>query len=111
LLPYYLDLNPTELIWASVKEYVFRKNVGFHLDDAITLAEKQCNIITKEEGGSRSNNDRLCKQNYLWLESTTDNISEQIVLNLQNDSDNSSCSSSKEKEEEEVEDDGDLSGI
>jgi hypothetical protein len=45
----------------------------------------------------------------LWLEPITDNISEQIVVNLQNNSDNSSCSSSEE--EEEVAEDGVLSGI
>jgi hypothetical protein len=39
-------------------------------------------------------------------------ISEQIVINLQNDSDNSSCSSSAEEKEEVAEEDyGELSGI
>jgi hypothetical protein len=48
----------------------------------------------------------------LWLEPVTDDISEQIVINLQNDSDNSSCSSSEEEEEEVAEeDDGELNGI
>jgi hypothetical protein len=32
LLPYHPDLNPIELIWVSVKEYVARKNVSFCLD-------------------------------------------------------------------------------
>jgi hypothetical protein len=36
----------------------------------------------------------------LRLERIIDDISEQIVINLQNDSDNSSCSSSEEEEEE-----------
>jgi hypothetical protein len=48
----------------------------------------------------------------LRLESIIDDISEQIVANLQSDSDNSSCSSSEEEEEEVAEeDDGELSGI
>jgi hypothetical protein len=38
-LPPYADLNPTELIRASVKEYVGRNNVSFCLDDAVKLAE------------------------------------------------------------------------
>jgi hypothetical protein len=46
----------------------------------------------------------------LRLEPIIDDISEQIVINLQKDSDNSSCSSSDE-EEEAAEDDGELSGI
>jgi hypothetical protein len=48
----------------------------------------------------------------LRLEPIIDDISEQIVINLQNNSDNSSCSSSEEEEEEVAEDDdGELSGI
>jgi plasmid maintenance system antidote protein VapI len=47
----------------------------------------------------------------LQLEPIID-ISEQIVINLQNDSDNSSCSSSEEEKEEIAEEyDGELSGI
>jgi hypothetical protein len=47
----------------------------------------------------------------LRLEPIIDDISEQIVINLQNDSGNSSCSSSEEEEEEvaEEEDYGELS--
>jgi plasmid maintenance system antidote protein VapI len=111
LPPYHPDLNPIELIWVSVKEYVARKNVSFRLDDAMKLAEEKFNIITKEEWSSRCNNARQCEQNYLRLEPIID-ISEQTVVNLQNDSDNSSCSSSEEEEEEVAEeDDGELSGI
>jgi plasmid maintenance system antidote protein VapI len=75
------------------------------------LAEEKFNIVTKEEWSSRCNNARQCEQNYLRLEPIID-ISEQIVMNLQNDSDNSSRSSSEEEEEEVAEeDDGELSGI
>jgi hypothetical protein len=76
------------------------------------LAEEKFNIVTKEEWSSRCNNTRQCEQNYLRLEPITDDISEQIIINLQNDSDFSSCSSSEEEKEEVVEDDDEeLSGI
>jgi hypothetical protein len=72
------------------------------------LSEEKFNIVTKKEWSSRCNNVRQCEQNYLRLKPIIDDISEQIVINLQNDSDNSSCSSSKKEKEE---DDGELSGI
>jgi hypothetical protein len=46
----------------------------------------------------------------LRLEPIIDDISEQTVINLQNDSDNSSCSSSEEEEEVAEENDEELSG-
>jgi hypothetical protein len=76
------------------------------------LAEEKFSIVTKEDWSSRCNNVRQCEQNYLRLEPIVDDISEQIVINLQIDSDNSSCSSSEEEEEEVLEeDDRELSGI
>jgi hypothetical protein len=78
LPPYHPDINPIELIWASVKEYVAIKNVSFRLDDAMKLAEEKFNIVTKEEWSSRCNNARRCEQNYLRLEPIIDDISEQL---------------------------------
>jgi hypothetical protein len=111
LPPYHPDLNLIEQIWVSIKEYVARKNVSFCLD-AMKLAEEKFSIVAKEEWSSRCNNARQCEQNYLRLEPIIDDISEKIVINLQNDSDNSNCSSSEaEKEEVVEEDDGELSRI
>jgi hypothetical protein len=47
----------------------------------------------------------------LRLEPIIDDISEQIVINLQNDSGISSCSSNEEEKEVAEEDDGELKGI
>jgi transposase len=74
LPPYHPDRNPIELIWASIKEYVARKNVSFRLDDAIKLTEENFNIVLKEEWSSRCSNARQCEQNYLRLEPIIDNI-------------------------------------
>jgi transposase len=111
LPPHHPDLNPNELICVSIKEYVARKNVSFRLDDAMEPAEEKFNIVTKEEWSSRCNNVRRREQNYLRLEPITDDISEQIVIFLQNDSDNRSCSNSERDEEVAEEEDGELSEI
>jgi hypothetical protein len=86
-----------------VKENVARENVSFCLDDAMKLAEEKLSIITKEQWRSRCNNAGQCKQYYLWLELIIDDISENIVVNLQNDSDTSSIEAEEGKEEEVVE--------
>jgi hypothetical protein len=75
---YHADLNHTELTWASVN-YVTRKKVSFHLDDAMKLVEVKINTITEEECSLRCNNSRQCEQNYLQLGTIPYDISEQKV--------------------------------
>jgi hypothetical protein len=59
------------------------------------------NIFPEEELCSRCNSARQCEYNYLWLEPTTGDMSEQNIVNLPNDSDTSGCSSGGEDEGEE----------
>ncbi|KAF2895848.1 hypothetical protein ILUMI_10327 [Ignelater luminosus] len=47
LPPYHLDLNPIEMIWASVKNYVAANNVTLKHADAKRLAEEKFSAIKK----------------------------------------------------------------
>jgi hypothetical protein len=47
------------------------------------LAEEKLSIVTKEELSFRYNNARQCQQNYLRMVSIIDNISEELIVNLQ----------------------------
>jgi len=40
LPPYHCDLNPIEMVWGNVKEYVTKYNTTGKIDDIITLAEE-----------------------------------------------------------------------
>jgi hypothetical protein len=88
-----------------------RMSVSVLLYDTMKLAEEKFSIITKDEWSSRYNSACQWEQNYLRLEPIIDDISEQIVVNLQNDS-TSSCSSSEEGVEDEIaeDDNGELNG-
>jgi transposase len=104
LPPYHPDLNPIELIWASVKDYVAKKNVTFNLDDAIKLVNEKFNAITKEEWASCCRHAVECEEKYFVLEREIDLTSEQIIISLGED-DSSSDSSDID------EDEGELSGV
>jgi hypothetical protein len=54
-------LNPIELKWGSVKKYVARKNMSFHVDYAMKLTEEKFRIITNEDLSSRYNIVRQCE--------------------------------------------------
>jgi hypothetical protein len=65
-------------------------------------------VITKEEWTSRCHNTCQCEQNYWRLEPIFDDISQQIIVNLQNES--SSSVEQEGEEEVEEEDVGEFSG-
>jgi transposase len=41
LPPYYLDLNPIELVWNCVKEYVTKRNITLKFDGTNWLVNKK----------------------------------------------------------------------
>jgi hypothetical protein len=47
------ELNPTELIWATVKNWVAEKNITFKLHDVIKLVDKNFAAITNKDWKER----------------------------------------------------------
>lgn len=86
LPPYHPDLNPIELIWAIIKEYVARKNVTFNLNDAIKLLQEKVDLITADDWLSRCQKVVEIEKNYLEAENFIDNISEELIININGDS-------------------------
>mgnify|MGYP000256399146 CR=1 FL=1 len=103
---YHPDLNPIEFIWASVKDYVAKKNITFNFDDAIKLVNQKLDSITEKEWTSRCMHVIEREKSYLRLERVVDESSEQIIIRLGEDSDTSS-----DDAETDDDDDSDMSGI
>ncbi|XP_049832914.1 uncharacterized protein LOC126273406 [Schistocerca gregaria] len=49
LPPYHPEINPIEMVWAKVKNWVATKNVTFKLEDVWKLAEENFSYITVHE--------------------------------------------------------------
>lgn len=81
-----------------MKEYVARKNVSFRLDNAVKLAEKIQGSSQRKIGTRGATMPVSTTGNYLGLKPIIDDISEQIIVNVQNDSDTSSFNSIEENE-------------
>jgi hypothetical protein len=47
LPPYYPQLNPIELIWATVKKRIADRNVTLRMEDVIKLADEQFASISR----------------------------------------------------------------
>ncbi|KDR19340.1 hypothetical protein L798_06847 [Zootermopsis nevadensis] len=52
LPPYYPDLNPIELIWVDVKQWVASKNTTFKIEDVEYLCRQRFEEIGQEEWDS-----------------------------------------------------------
>jgi hypothetical protein len=79
LPPYHPELNPIELIWVLVKNYVAAHNVTFNLDDVWKIAVDKFNNVKMEE--SKKNCDHVTKieDDYLQREHIVDEVQELII--------------------------------
>lgn len=87
LPPYHPDLNPIELIWSLLKDRVAKKNVTFNMDAVEHLVKETCDSITEEEWRKRCEHTRKIEEAYMELEPHIDEITEQIIVRLDEDSD------------------------
>lgn len=103
LPPYHPDLNPIELIWADVKNYVASRNVQCSFESIKSLAEEKFNLIGAKEWDAKCEHVKTIENNYASAEPRIDDLVETMIISLGNsDSDSSG----------DEDDDGDgLSGI
>lgn len=90
LPPYHPDLNPIELVWASVKNAVARRNVSFKFEDVESLAREEFSKISQEEWRKRCEHVVKVEDNYLSNEIIIDIHTEELIINLGDSSDSDS---------------------
>lgn len=111
LPPYHPDLNPIEMVWSLLKENVAKRNVSFKLAEVQQLVVEICSHITKEQWLSRVNHVKTVELDYLALEPEIDVISEQLIINVGEDSDTEDDNDDSHTESDDEMCDMDLSGV
>ncbi|XP_046685095.1 uncharacterized protein LOC124370838 [Homalodisca vitripennis] len=109
LPPYHPDLNPIELIWAEVKNYVASRNIQCSFSSIKSLAEEKFSLICAEEWARKCEHVKKIENDYASAEPQIDNLVESMIISL-----GSSDSESSENAPDDlsgIEDLGDLSGI
>ncbi|KAK9692612.1 hypothetical protein QE152_g35040 [Popillia japonica] len=74
LPPYHPALNPIELVWASLKEYVAKKNVRFRVADVKELCEEFFRDFPVAEWAKRCAHARKCEEEFLKREGNIDAV-------------------------------------
>lgn len=112
LPPYHPDLNPIELIWSLIKGNVAKKNITFNIDNVASLVMETCNSITAEDWKKRCDHCKKIEQEYIDLEPHIDDITEQLIIRLGDDSDSEESGEDMDNNTSDCEDDElDLRGI
>lgn len=107
LPPYHPDLNPIELVWASLKQYVAEKNVDFHFKTVDRLCDEFFSSFSTEEWKKRCEHAKGFEKYYMEREPALDLVVDQIIINLDNDSDSEYSSTNNNSSDSE----SDISGF
>lgn len=94
LPPYHCELNPIELIWAQVKQYVAKKNTTFKFGDMKNIFHEAIEQITPDKWKKCTKHVENKVETEMWkLDNIMETHVEPIIVNLGEDSDSSSeCS-------------------
>lgn len=94
LPPYHPDLNPIELIWAEVKDYVATHNTTFKMGDVQKLCDEKFSAMGPESWIPKCNHVKTTEEEYLKKEVAIDLMTEDasFVININSDSEKDSYS-------------------
>lgn len=86
LPPYHPDLNPIELVWASLKQYVAQRNVQFNFKTVERLCDEFFASFSTEEWKKRCEHAKGFEQFFADKEPALELVLENIIINLRDGS-------------------------
>ncbi|XP_047000502.1 uncharacterized protein LOC124616242 [Schistocerca americana] len=90
LPPYHPEINPIEMVWATVKNWVATKNVPFKLEDVWKLAEEKFFYITVHKWEAVCRHVEDVEETYANQEKLADKLEEMVIEIRASDTDDTS---------------------
>ncbi|XP_072389346.1 uncharacterized protein [Diabrotica undecimpunctata] len=100
LPPYHHELNPIELVWASIKNYVAQRNVSFNFKDVEILCDQFFETFSEDEWKSRCENAKHAEQFFMKSAPAVDLITEKVIINLDDDDDDDNDDDDSDSEDD-----------
>lgn len=100
LPPYHPDLNPIEMVWATMKQHVAARNITLKLNDVKQLAIEAFDTISTASWKDRCEHVKKIETNYAETDLRFDNITQNIRMQFSVGVDSSASDSSGATSEE-----------
>lgn len=82
LPPYHPELNPIELIWAEVKNWVATNNTTFTIEDVKQLTVQKFGEITRESWQKKCDHVKKVEEDYVTSQPQIENAVENFIIQL-----------------------------
>lgn len=96
LPPYHPDLNPIELIWGEIKNFVASKNTTFNFSQVQSIAEEKIASMGPEDWKRKCEHVVKVEDEYLKNEGAIDTVLESFVISLGSESEMDSSADDSE---------------
>lgn len=102
LPPYHPDLNPIEMAWSTIKQYVGSKNVKWNINRVIELVKEKVALMHADEWQALCNKVKNIEEQYAKSDHVVDMMTEQFIIQVNNDSSSGESSDSDISDDYEV---------
>ncbi|XP_046971055.1 uncharacterized protein LOC124538094 [Vanessa cardui] len=102
LPPYHPDLNPIEMAWSTIKQYVGSKNVKWNVNRAMELVKEKGDLMGAREWGLLYNKVKSIEEEYGKSDHIIDLMTDELVIRVSDDEDSSDSEESQESDNAEM---------
>ena len=100
LPPYHPDLNPIEMAWATIKQYVASKNVKWNLQECTKLIKEKVSLMGAQEWEKICKKVKDIEEEYAKSDHVVDLLTEQFIIRVDDSSEDDDSDDGSEDDDD-----------
>ncbi|CAK1592281.1 unnamed protein product [Parnassius mnemosyne] len=101
LPPYHPDLNPIEMAWAAIKQYVAKKNVNRNVNSVMELVQQKVNEMGENEWGALCRKVIKIEEEYKKSDVVVDRLTDEFIIHVSDDESDTESEEESDSSEDE----------